>query len=267
MSISRRLDEARKAFKRRDLVASQAAHTPEVIATAAEPHGAPSHQYIGNLIYGGLDGIVTTFAVVSGVAGASLSSGIVLILGLANLLADGLSMAAGAYLSDKSEREYWQREREREAWEIAHLPEGERLELVETYKAKGYSDEEAEAIVAIETKDPQRWVDAMMVHELGLLPDDRKPLTSALATFAAFLVAGALPLTVYLLGLWLPVPPGLAFPVSVLLSGLGLFGLGAAKVLVTERSWLRSGLEMLALGGVVAAVAYGVGYFLRGLGL
>ncbi|MCL6430680.1 MAG: VIT1/CCC1 transporter family protein [Anaerolineae bacterium] len=267
MSITRRIDDARKAFERRDLGASQAAHAPQAIAASVERHGAASHAYLGDLVYAGLDGIVTTFAIVSGVAGASLSPGIVLILGLANLFADGLSMAMGAYLSGKSEREYWQREREREAWEIEHFPESERLELVEIYKAKGYSDEEATLVAAIESKERERWIDAMMVHELGILPDDRRPLTSALATLAAFVVAGALPLTVYLLGLWLPVRPELAFRLSMALSALGLFGLGAAKVFVTERSWLRGGLEMLLLGGVVAAVAYGIGYFLRGLGL
>jgi hypothetical protein len=98
MSITKRLDQARKAFAEKDLAASQAAHDPSVIAQAAEKHGGTSHQYIGDMVYGGLDGIVTTFAVVSGVAGANLGSGIILILGLANLFADGLSMATGAYL-------------------------------------------------------------------------------------------------------------------------------------------------------------------------
>ena len=90
MSITKRLDEARKAFNRKDLTASEAAHSPEAIAQASEQHGGASHQYIGDMVYGGLDGIVTTFAIVSGVAGANLGSGIILILGLANLLADGL---------------------------------------------------------------------------------------------------------------------------------------------------------------------------------
>ncbi len=265
MSITRRLDEARKAFEKKDLTASGEAHSPEVIAGAMEAHGGTSHQYIGDMVYGGLDGIVTTFAVVSGVAGAGLGSGIILILGLANLLADGLSMAAGAYLSLKSEREYYDRERQRELWEVAHFPDGERAEMLALYKAKGYSEEEAQALVTIQSQRQEQWVDVMMVQELGLLPDDRKPVMSAVATFGAFLVAGSIPLLTYLVGLFVTIVPDLAFTLSIVLSGLALFGLGAAKVVVTERSWIRSGLEMLVVGGVAAGVAYLVGYLLQGL--
>jgi VIT1/CCC1 family predicted Fe2+/Mn2+ transporter len=265
MSITKRLDEARKAFDKKDLDAAGRAHSPEAIAQAAEKHGGTSHQYIGDMVYGGLDGIVTTFAIVSGVAGAGLGSGVILILGLANLLADGLSMAAGAYLSLKSEREYYDRERQREAWEVEHFPEGERTEMLELYGAQGYSDEDAETLVAIQSQYQEQWVDAMMVQELGLLPDDRKPVLSGVATFCAFLVAGSVPLLTYFAGLFVTIDPGLAFGISILLSGLALFGLGAAKVLITERSWFRSGLEMLVVGGIAAGVAYLVGYLLQGL--
>jgi VIT1/CCC1 family predicted Fe2+/Mn2+ transporter len=265
MSINRRLDKARQAFEKKDLAASGEAHSPQAIAGKMEEHGGTSHQYIGDMVYGGLDGIVTTFAVVSGVAGAGLGSGIILILGLANLLADGLSMAAGAYLSLKSEREYYDREREREDWEVEHFPEGERAEMLELYRAKGHSPEDAERLVSILSKRKELWVDEMMVQELGLLPDDRKPIMSAVATFGAFLVAGSVPLLTDLVGLFTTIDPDVAFAVSIALSALALFGLGAAKVLVTERSWFRSGLEMLLVGGAAAGVAYLVGYLLQGL--
>jgi VIT1/CCC1 family predicted Fe2+/Mn2+ transporter len=105
----------------------------------------------------------------------------------------------------------------------------------------------------------------MRVNELGLLPDDRKPVTSGAATFGAFLLAGSVPLLVYFLGLFLPIDPDVAFPLSVVLSGLALLTLGAAKVLITERNWFRSGLEMLVVGGVAAGVAYLLGHLLQGL--
>jgi len=266
MGISRRLEEARRAFRSGDRDATVAAHQPDRIERAArEEHGGSGHQYVGDMVYGGLDGIITTFAVVSGVAGAELGTPVILILGLANLFADGFSMGVGAILSLKSEKEYYDRERQREAWEVDHYPEGERKELHEIYRARGYTEEEAGTLVQIQTRDRERWVQAMMVDELRLLPDDRKPIRSGLTTFVAFAVAGVVPLLVYLLALMLPVPPGAMFPVSIVLTGLTLFALGAAKVRVTGLSAWRSGLEMLAVGGLAAAVAYGVGALLKGL--
>jgi VIT1/CCC1 family predicted Fe2+/Mn2+ transporter len=267
MSLMKRVDQARDAYRRGDLVSSAAAHSAaRITAGATEEHGGASHAYLGDMVYGGLDGIVTTFAVVSGVAGAQLGSGIILILGLANLLADGFSMAVGAYLSAKSEQEYYDREYQREAWEVEHFPDGERAELIAAYRTKGYDETDATRLVDIQTKKPDLWVKTMMVEELGLMKDERSPLASALATFGSFLVAGAIPLLVYLIGLAVPIPAGVSFPASLALSGAALFGLGAAKVLVTERNFLKSGLEMLIVGGAAAGVAYAVGVLLRGLG-
>jgi VIT1/CCC1 family predicted Fe2+/Mn2+ transporter len=219
------------------------------------------------MVYGGLDGIITTFAVVSGVAGAQLGTNVVLILGLANLLADGFSMAVGAYLSSKSEQEYYEREWQREAWEVEHFPEGERLELERIYvEQQGYSEKDAERLVDILSREPERWVRAMMIDELGLMEDERKPVLSGVATLISFVVAGSVPLIVYLLGLLFPIEPSVAFPVSLGLSALALFGLGAGKVLITRLNIFRSGLEMLIVGGLAAGVAYGVGALLKGIG-
>ena len=267
MSLSKRLDEARRAFTRGDMAAAAEVHASERITEAAkEEHGGAGSQYIGDLVYGGLDGIITTFAVVSGVAGAQLGTPIILILGLANLFADGFSMATGAYLSSKSEQEYYEREWQREAWEVEHFPEGERLELIEIYRNQGYSEENAQKLVEIQSRDPQRWVKAMMVNELRLLPDERKPLLSGLATLLAFVIAGSIPMLIYLVGLFAPISPDVAFPISIALSGLALFGLGAAKVVITRLNPFRSGVEMLMVGGLAAGVAYGVGTLLKGIG-
>jgi len=267
MSISKRLEDARAGYEKKNLQLSASAHDPARIAQAAsEKHGGASHQYLGDMVYGGLDGIITTFAVVSGVAGADLGANIILILGLANLFADGFSMATGAYLSSKSDQEYYERERQREAWEVEYFPDGERAELLELYVNQGYSREDATSLVDIQSKDPKRWVDTMMVNELGLLPDEKKPQMSALATLVSFIIAGSVPLLVYLLGLLVPIPSSIAFPISLGLSGLALFGLGASKVLVTGLKPLRSGLEMLVVGGLAAGVAYVVGALLKGIG-
>ena len=268
MSFMKRLDDARKAYVRGDKKASAAAHDPDQIALAvhSEEHGGAGSQYIGDFVYGGLDGIITTFAVVSGVAGANLGTSVILILGMANLLADGFSMATGAYLSTKSEQEYYDKERQREQWEVEHFPEGERAELYELYRQKGYSEEEADQILSIVTRDRERWVDAMMIDELGLLKDEGNPIFNGLATLVAFIVAGSVPLLAYLAGLVVAIPPEAAFPTSVVLSGLALFGLGVARVVVTHQKPLRSGMEMLLVGGLAAVVAYVVGALLKGLG-
>jgi VIT1/CCC1 family predicted Fe2+/Mn2+ transporter len=172
-------------------------------------------------------------------------------------------MATGTFLSARSEREYYRKEKARETWEVEHFPDGEKQELVEIYRKQGYSDEEARKLTEIRSRDPRRWVDTMMVDELGLLPDERTPLQSALATYAAFVLAGAIPLLVYLLGLVMPIAPGTAFFVSLGMSGAALFILGSAKVLVTHGNPLRSGLEMLAVGSLAAAVAFIVGVVLK----
>jgi VIT1/CCC1 family predicted Fe2+/Mn2+ transporter len=267
MRISKRLDEARKAYSKGDKNASARAHESERIAHAArEKHGGTGSQYLGEMVYGGLDGIITTFAVVSGVAGAQLDASILLILGLANLFADSFSMATGAFLSKRSEHEYYQRERQRETWEVENFPDGERAELFEIYLQQGYTEAEAQQMVAIKSRDKVRWVEAMMVEELGMLKDESNPLLNALATLASFIFAGAVPLLIYLVGLAVPIQSQTGFLISLGLSGVALFGLGAAKVLVTERNALRSGIEMLLVGGLAAGVAYGVGALLKGIG-
>lgn len=233
---------------------------------APELHSGPTGTLIGPIVYGGLDGIVTTFAVVSGVAGADLGSGVILILGLANLFADGVSMAVGSYLSSKSEHEYYLRERRTERWEIEQFPEAERAELIGLYRERGYPDADAHGLTEIQTRRPESWINAMMAEEHGLLDVEVNPLHRGLATFGAFVVAGSVPLLAFLFGLLFPFVADIAFPLSAILSALALFGLGAAKVFVTERQLVRSGLEMLLVGGLAAGVAYLVGFFLQGLG-
>ena len=121
-------------------------------------------------------------------------------------------------------------------------------------------------MVEIESREPERWVKAMMLDELGMLEDESNPLTNGLVTFGAFVAAGVVPMLVYLFGLAFPIPMETAFPIAIILSGMALFGLGAAKVLVTKLNPIRSGLEMLIVGGVAAGVAYLVGALLKGIG-
>ena len=140
MSISKRLEQARAAYQKKDQKASAALHAgvqnPESCQRGAWFRRIQVYWQHG---FWRLDGIITTFAVVSGVVGAQLSPAIIIILGLANLLGDGISMALGAFISQKSEKEYYDHESARESWEIEHYPEGERQELLEIYLKQGYS--------------------------------------------------------------------------------------------------------------------------------
>lgn len=263
MPFSRDLSKAREAFRRGDREASAAAHSP--LAPSEESHQDGAGQYIKSAVYGGLDGIVTTFAVVAGVAGAQLTPGVVLILGFANLVADGLSMAVGDYLSTKSEQEYHRAERRREEWEVEHYPDGEKREMVELYVAKGMSEDDAKTVVEIFARHKKAWIDVMMLEELGIVGDDESPLRNAVVTFLSFGLFGFVPLLAYVLVRLAPALPINTFATASVATAVTLFGLGALKVKITGRRWLVSGLEMLLMGGLTAAAAYGVGMLLGGL--
>ena len=262
--LTRSLDKAKEAYLKRDIEASRRAHNEGPVGEG-EPHKSEQGRYIKSLVYGGLDGIITTFAVVAGVAGASLSSGIVLILGFANVIADGLSMAIGDFLSTRAENEYNAAERVREEWEVDNLPEGERREMLELYEEKGIPAEEAKTIVDILQKHKKAWVDIMMVEELGIVEETESPLRHAVATFFSFLAFGCVPLLVYIVSRFVPSVRPAAFAAAIALTAATLFALGALKVRFTDKNWFLSGIEMLAVGGIAAAAAYGVGELLSGL--
>ncbi len=258
--LTRNLDKAKEAFRKRDPEASRAAHEHGTV----ESHKDGSGRYLKSTVYGGLDGIITTFAVVAGVAGASLEAGIVLILGFANLIADGLAMAFGEFLSGKAVREFHDAERKREEWEFENYPEGEKRELVELYVEKGLSKEDARKVVDVFAKKKEVIVDVMMVEELGLFEDEASPHGNAIATFLSFVGFGFVPLMSYVATEWLDLR-WKQFPLACVLTALTLFALGAVKVRFTNRSWFGSGLEMMIVGGVAALAAFGIGHGLSGL--
>jgi VIT1/CCC1 family predicted Fe2+/Mn2+ transporter len=267
MSTSR-IHDARRAHAKLDLEASREVHTEQAIKESLEEpsiHDVEKGQYIGDMVYGAIDGIVTTFAVVSGVAGASLSSGIVLILGFANLFADGLSMAVGNYLGTKSEVEYKRRERYREEWEIENLPEEEKQEIRQIYTRKGFTGELLEKVVEVITNDKKQWVDTMLLEELHIIPEQSSPIKAGLVTFISFVLAGFVPLFSYVLSYFSSFFGSYAYAISVVLTFATIFAVGSLRVYVTGKRWWTSGLEMLLVGGATAIVAYLIGYLLKGL--
>ena len=265
ISLSKRILDAIEAYRKKDVDGTKKAHSSDKIKTSLEEHKTGAGAYIGEAVYGALDGIVTTFAVVAGVEGAKLPSGIVLILGFANLIGDGLSMGVGSYLSTKSQREYQKSERVREEWEIDNYPDGEIEEIKQIYRKKGFQGEDLDRAVGIITSNKNIWVDTMMVEELGIIEENGHPFYNGLSTFISFLIAGFIPLLFFVAALAVPSLGRYTFEMSVVLTGLTLFTVGSLRVLVTQTSWWKSGFEMLLVGGMAALGAYLVGYFLRGL--
>jgi vacuolar iron transporter family protein len=219
----------------------------------------PGHNYLRDWIYGGIDGSVTTFAVVSGVSGARLSPWIILVMGFANLFADGFSMAASNYLGTKAEHDDLKR---LEAVENRHIdmePEGEREEVRQIFQQKGFAGEDLRRVVQLITADRKRWVRTMLTEEYGLPYEVRSPWLAALSTFSSFFVCGLIPLLPYLFHL------DHAFVLSLIVTGAVFFAIGSAKSRWSTTSWLRSGLVTLFVGGIAASLAYAAGVILRTL--
>ncbi len=218
--------------------------------------------YLGEFVYGGIDGAVTTFAVVAGAVGAGLDSAIIIILGFANLLADGLSMSIGAYLSSKSEHDNFEKHKAIEYWEVDNLPDIERQEIREIYAAKGFSGDLLEQVVEHITADRDRWVDIMMTDELGMIEDSRSPFKIGLVTYISFIIIGLIPLMVYLID-FLGYSIEHRFLLSGVMTGVGFVIIGWLKTYVTQSSRVRGIAETLILGLIAAAVSYAVGDILE----
>src|SRR4051812_41805137 len=167
-------------------------HTPQAIA--ARIAAARQHSYLGDFILGAIDGTVTTFAIVAGVAGAGMPRGAAIVLGLANVLADGFSMAVSNYSKSHADRQVVDRIRLEEEMHIQEIPEGEREEIRQIFSRKGFEGPLLDEIVEVITRDRKQWVDTMLTEEWGLQLESPSPIRSAVSTFAAFVLAGMVPL-------------------------------------------------------------------------
>lgn len=238
-------------------------HTPdEVNRRLSRP---PSASYVRDFVYGAIDGAVTTFAVVAGAAGANLASRVVVIMGLANLLADGFSMAVSNFLGTRAAEQQRQSARRAEERHVDLYPEGEREEVRQLFAAKGFEGEDLNRAVEVITSDRERWVEMMMREELGFSSDDRSATRSALATFVAFLVIGAIPLLPFLVNLVFPETFEVPFRSAAILTVIAFTLVGLLKSFVIKQSPWRGAIETVALGGAAAAVAYLVGALLQGI--
>ena len=216
--------------------------------------------YLGDFVYGGIDGTVTTFALVAGVQGAGLSHTIVLILGFANILADGFSMAASNYSGTKAEFDNFSRLHEIESRHIDTIPDGERAEVREILRNKGVPASKLEQNVEAITTNRETWINYMLLEEYGVSVSRKDPLQAGIVTFFAFLICGFVPLFPFVIGM------ERAFEISSIATGFTFFVIGALKGQWSVLPWWRSGLETFTIGSIAAAIAYFVGNLIGHIG-
>jgi VIT1/CCC1 family predicted Fe2+/Mn2+ transporter len=215
-----------------------------------------------DLMLGVNDGLVASFAVTSGVAAAFTSERIILMAGMAEMLGGAVSMGLAAYVSARSQLEFYRSEIEREREEIERWPEREREEIKSIYRGKGFAGALLEQIVAHITAEPDRWRGVMMREELGFSDDVfDPPARSALTVGLAYLFGAAVPVLPYAM-----VARADGVMVSAIATAAVLFGVGAAKTIITTRSWWRSGLESMLIGIAAATVTYLAGSYFAGGG-
>lgn len=219
-------------------------------------------EYLGEFVYGGIDGAVTTFAVVSGAVGAGLSNSVIIILGFANLLADGFAMSVGAYLSTKSVIDNYNKHKAIEYWEVDNLPQKEREEIEEIYREKGFDGELLNKVVDTITADRDRWVDVMMKEELLMSEETKSPFMMGLVTYMSFILIGIIPLLLYVWDYLFGFDANL-FVWTCVFTSLGFILIGFLKTYVTQTSRLKGILETVTLGLIAAAVSYYVGDLLE----
>ena len=243
-----------------EVEALAAAHLKRETRGAAIMRGERWHEPIGRLlreiVFGMNDGLISQLGFLAGASGAFEQTTPIVMAGLAAMVSGTVSMAIGGYVSVKSQREFYESEIRREVHEMATMPEHEREEVRQLYRAKGFRGAELERIVNHITANRDVWLKVMMEEELGLFPEhDTKPLASATYVGVSFALGAVIPLVPYFF-----LPPIVSLIVAIVLTTVTLFGIGAAKARLTHRHWFRSGLEIMGFGLVAAAIGYAIGY-------
>ena len=233
-------------------------HRPEAVRERLRKPPGPSRW--PDAVLGGIDGCVTTFAVVSGVVGAGFSPTVAVVLGMANLLADGFSMAVSSFESIRTELAQSEDARRREAMHIEHVPEGEREEIRQIFRDKGFDGDLLEQVVDTITQNRRVWIDTMMTEELGMQKEAKRPWRSASATMGAFVAIGLIPLVPFF---GFDLSPLERFYWSAGLAALVFLGIGIAKGVVFGKSPVVAGLSTLLTGGAASSLAFMTGYALR----
>lgn len=232
-----------------------------------EPHIKESN-YIRDIVFGFGDGVNTSLGIVAGIGGATVGVDIVILAAMIGMFTGAKAMAVQNYLAVKSQIEILESEIKREEYEIENVPEKEREEVEEIYKAKGFTGEELNLVVNKITSNKKVWLKTMLTEELGLnLEILGSPLKGAIVMFVSFLIGGILPILPYFI-----VKTGLinnftALMIAISISLSSSFIIGAIKGRLAKKSWIRGGLEMSLLGTGIALLGYGIGSEMDNLGI
>ena len=220
--------------------------------------------YLGEFVYGGMDGCVTTFAVVAGSVGAGLNSSVIIILGFANLLADGFAMSVGACLSARTEKDNFNKYRAQAAKNMEAVHEVEKQEIRRIYSEKGFEGTLLNQVVEVITRDKDRWIDVKMQEGLMMSRPIKSPLWIGGITYVSFILIGLIPLVVFVLDYLNPIDRDL-FVTSSILTAIGFLIIGWLKAHVNQTHILKGISETVGLGAIAAVVAYFVGDLLERL--
>lgn len=256
---------ARAAFRDRDTERSRVEHQKKIDHN--ESHNTEASDYVKCVVFGGLDGIMTTFAIIAAAAGSSQAFSTILVFGFSNVVADAFSMGFGEYVSGSAEIDHAASERRREEWEVENAKDLEIEEMVEIYEHKGLSPEDARTVVTILAKDNKMFVDFMMVNELGIMiPDEdvNLPVKQGAVMFSAFITFGSVPLLAYLFA-WSGRGLDGVFVASCLMTAVALMALGSIKGYLTGMNIPRSALLMLLNGVISGVVSFGISSMVEGM--
>lgn len=224
----------------------------------ARPRRHEGHRGAGStlreVVFGANDGLVSNVALVAAVAGGTTDASIILLGGVAGMVAGAISMALGAYISTKSEREFRESEEKRERWEVEHMREQELAETRHIFRLKGITGPLLDEVVSAVSRDHDQWVKLMMTEELGFADEAPQPTLAALVMGISFAVAAAFPVAPYLL-----LDGTAALVASLGFTGVALFLVAAWRAYLTSGAIMRKSVEMVVLAAIAVAVANGIG--------
>lgn len=217
-------------------------------------------EIVKQIVFGCNDGLISTFALLAGLAGAALDPSIILLTLLAEMFSGAISMGLGEFISSRSENEFYTNEIRKERAEIRLMPEIERREIREIYRERGLSGALLDQVVARLTANENVWLQTMLRDEIGIADMElANPLKTAVIMFGAFIAGALVPISPYFSAF-----PG-AFPLATMLSFSALFVIGALRSLVTGKKWWLSGVEMLGIGLIAYVSTFGIGLLIGGV--